>query len=125
MTNPIVLAFHPDGEIEYTRNKEFMPFDGMGVMQRVTEITKDPYANHYYIRWMRGPWMDCFHTRLIARHYFTPEELHDLEAEGKCPKFSPEHMRAYDPMRFESYEDAVLHEVACLNQMRRMGVSFK
>lgn len=124
MSNPIVLSFHPDGEIEYTRNSDFTPFDGRGDMRRVTDIRKEPYGAKYFIHWMLGPWTGCDHTRLIARNYFNPDDLIELERQGLCPKFSPEHMRSDERMLFDTYELAVAHEVAMLNEMRRRGVRF-
>lgn len=124
MTQPIVIAFHADGTIEYTRNPHFTPFGGQGIMERVSDIHKSPYGPYYYILWMLGPWKGCIHTRTIARNYFNPDDLKELESRGECPKFSPEHMRPEEPMSFDSYEAAVKHEIVMLNAMRHAGVKF-
>lgn len=115
-----VVSFHPDGTVEYTRSNLLTLFGGLGEMQRVTEIEKLPHANKFTIRWLRGPFAGAVHTRTIARNYLIPEEL-DIAG---CPRFSPEYMRADDPMEFDTYNDAVFHEIAMLNVMRKAGVKF-
>lgn len=124
MTSPIVLAFDTEGTVEYTRNASFVPYEGRGEMQRVTDIKKEPYGQRFYIHWMLGPWAGVDHTRTIARSYFNPDELLELTYQGLCPTFSPEYQFADAPMLFDSYEGAVKHEIVMLNAMRKAGVSF-
>jgi hypothetical protein len=119
--NTIIMVFHNDGTVEFTRNPKLYPFfDGRGDMQRISEIRKEEYGPKYYIEWLRGKWAGAKHTRTIARNYFTPDTILNSHAE----KFSPEHMLPGNPMLFDTYEDAVLHEVAMLNAMRLAGDTF-
>lgn len=108
MTNPIVLSFHPDGEIEYTRNSQFTPFEGRGEMQRVTDIRKEPDGNQFYIHWMLGPCAGVDHTYGMSIA---------VGVISTCPAVEL-------VMKFPTYEDAVNHEVAVLNAMRRKGIRF-
>lgn len=110
MTQPIVLAFDADGNVEYTRNSTFTPFDGRGDMQRVTDIRKRPDAPLYFIHWMLGPFAGQNHTYQMSHDYGLP-----LGYDGG------------DNSRiamFVSYEAAVAHEIKMLNAMRRAGVLF-
>lgn len=107
-STPLVFAFHPDGEIEYTRNSTFSPFDGRGEMERVTDIRKSPSGNEFYIHWMRGPNKGRDHTYGMSIAY---------GAVTTCPAVEL-------IMTFPSYELAVAHEVTVLNAMRRKGISF-
>lgn len=110
MTHPIVLSFSPTGNVEYTRNTAFQPFDGRGDMQRVTDIQKLSEQNLYYIHWMLGPLAGQNHTYGMSHEYGLP-----LGYEGG----DPEHTAL-----FLSYEAAVAHEIKMLNAMRKAGVTF-
>lgn len=115
MAQLMVIAFHDDGSIEYTRTKDLTLFGGSGTMQRVTDIQKAPAAPIYYIRWMLGPYADSLHTHDMAIEYLGLDELATLQA----PRIS--HSEA---MEFPSYEAAVQHEITMLNAMRKAGVRF-
>lgn len=105
---PIVLSFHPDGQVEYTRNSKFQPWDGRGKMQRVTDIRKLPDGKLFYIHWMQGLYAGRNHTygMSIAANVIST-----------CPSTEA-------VIYFSSYEAAVEHEVEVLNAMRRQGVKF-
>lgn len=108
MVQPIVLSFSPTGNVEYTRNTAFQPFDGRGDMQRVTDIQKRPDAPLYFIHWMLGPNAGRDHTYGMSTAYGVL---------STCPAVE-------QVMLFNSYEEAVAHEVTVLNAMRKAGVSF-
>lgn len=108
-----VLTFTPDGEIEYTRNTQFKPFGGAGVMKRVTDIQKLPDRDSYYIRWMLGPFAGSDHCHAFAWEY-------NVDTDGLLPVA----MSGLSTILFETYEAAVAHEVTVLNAMRKAGVIF-
>lgn len=112
MTNPVVLSFDADGNVEYTRNTMFQPFDGRGEMQRVTDIKKRKDCNLYFIHWMLGPFAGQDHTYLMDHEYGVhsgpPVIITSLTV----------------VVLFDSYEAAVTHEVKMLNAMRKAGVLF-
>lgn len=119
MPEPIIIAFHENGNIEYTRNSHFSPFSGKGEMQRVTDIKKSPYYEEYHIKWMLGPFAGADHSWNIVRSYFNPDERRAAGIE-----FSPENDRPWGVLKFRTYEDAVKHEIIMLNKMRQCGVTF-
>lgn len=117
-----VLAFHPDGEIEFTRNthlSEVLAPLGYASMERVSDIRQKAYTNKFYIQWLLGKWAGSPHTRNLCRNYFNPDNIPD-----SAPHFAPEYMNPLDPMLFATYEDAVAHEIDMLNAMRLKGETF-
>lgn len=113
---PVVLSFCPDGTVEYTRNTAFQPFQGEGVMQRVTDIKKLDGDNIYFIHWMQGPYAGFDHTKDMAERYVDISDLPAIQPTGTkgLGKF----------LYFETYQAAIDHEVAVLNAMRKEGVRF-
>lgn len=113
MHKTLTIAVHTDGTAEYTRNSEFTPFGGEGVMERVTDIQKYRHGNLFYIRWMLGPYADLAHCVSMAHDYGVPVP------------HRPQHDPAIsEVITFPTYEAAVEHEVAMLNAMRKKGVRF-
>lgn len=114
------ISVFPDGAMEYTRNPDLTEFfGGKGDMQRVTEISKMPYGNAYYIQWKLGPYAGQAHTRDFARTYLTPDEILETLPVLATPG-TPTHV----PLTFPTYEAAVAHEVQVLRAMRLAGVRF-
>ena len=113
MPNPIVLAVHPDATVEYTRNSDFVPFDGEGTMERVTDIAKFKHASLYYINWLMGPYAGMAHSVSMATNYGVP--IPPRPDNDNAPSAI---------ITFPTYEAAVEHEVAVLNAMRKAGVRF-
>ena len=116
MTNPIVIAFYEDGQIEYTRNSQFMPWGGRGEMVRVTDIRKQPSGSRFFIQWLIGPHAGEPHRYETSMQYGVDFEMPNFA-------FTPSNL-ARATMYFDSYEAAVAHEVAVLNAMRREGIKF-
>lgn len=106
----IVMVFTADGTVEFTRSpKLYEFFDGRGEMERISDIQKDLQHNGYYIRWLKGPNADRNHTYgmsialgLLGAVYHSVESV----------------------IMFDTYEEAVEHEVRVLNAMRKQGVLF-
>lgn len=114
MPSKIAIAFHADGTIEYTRTKALTLFGGSGTMQRVTDIKKVPTASLYYIYWMLGP--HTGHSANLEQH---KKYIGQAKPEV-CVKIDDNTGTFY----FNSYEDAVSHEIEMLNAMRKAGVRF-
>lgn len=113
MTQPIILAFHPDGDVEFTRTSKFTPFEGRGDMERVTDIRKFSESNLYYIDWLLGPYKGMAHTVSMAKNYNVPVPSR------------PDGDNAISAIiTFGTYEGAVQHEIQVLNAMRKAGVKF-
>lgn len=113
MTNPLVFAFHPDGHIEYTRTSRITLFGGRGSMERVTDIYKFRETSLYYICWLLGPYKRMAHTVSMAESYSVPVP----------PRPATDQIESA-VITFETYEEAVQHELQMLNAMRRAGVMF-
>lgn len=119
-----VIAVHADGQLEFTRNKELTGmFGGEGLMERVTDIQKLPTSNEYFIRWVLGPWKGRAHTYTMLRNYFNPDECVD-DLGIRNPGSMGDQCAVQTPLLFNSYEEAVTHEIAVLDRMRKMGVRF-
>jgi len=94
-------------------------FGDGGDMVRVSDIKKVSGQPYYYIYWVKGPFAGQNHTWNLARSCTanTPNL--------KLPRI-PTGLAALDDLvLFNSYEDAVTHEIAMLNAMRLKGVSFR
>jgi hypothetical protein len=123
MTQPIVVAVHDDGTVEYTRNSALNDFfGGRGDMVRVTDIQKEQLGPLYYIKWLLGPFAGKDHVRAYARQYLTPDEI--LETLPVKMPYDACNDQDWRRLTFPAYEAAVAHEVQVLNAMRRKGVRF-
>lgn len=116
MPKKIVLSFDADGTVEFTRTNALTLFGGGGVMERVTDIKKQPSGNHFYIQWLMGPHRGEPHRFGISMHYGVDFQMPNSDN-------VPDNL-ARATMFFDSYEAAVDHELTVLNAMRKAGVRF-
>lgn len=108
------ISFHPDGSVEFTRNRHLISIMGdRGIMERVSEIHKFRDEGSYYIRWLKGPYKDWAHSANMANDYGVPFP----------PRPSDQPICAI--LQFPTYEAAVEHEIAMLDAMRKAGVRFR
>jgi hypothetical protein len=112
-----VLAFDPDGTVEFTRHKNLDNFfGGAGTMKRVTDIKKLDNSSKFYIRWMLGPYAGKAHD--LEKHIGVFGGILDGHYGGSGVSDRT------GTLLFPSYEDAVDYEIKCLNHMRLAGVTF-
>lgn len=94
MTKLVVNCF-TDGIVETTLKDSFFPvkFLGPRVVKRMTDIKYHWFNQKFYIEWLEGP--------------------------NKGEVISNEHG---DTFLFDTYEEAVTHEIDVVNEMRLEGV---
>lgn len=119
-----VITVHGDGAMEFTRNRTLMDaFGHHGTMERVTEISKVPDEPLYYIKWLMGPFAATGHPADVRTGHHTLQTEWAIFKDRKVPDNASIDAET-GVLRFPSYEEAVAHEVECLNRMREFGVSF-
>ena len=106
---PIVVACNPDGSIEtLLRDKEFDTSQlGHREIGRVSEVLFDDLQQKFYIRWLRWP----FSGKIEGRH-----STQAVPPEDACS--------VRGVLFFDTYEDAVTHEINRVNGMLKEGISF-
>jgi hypothetical protein len=113
MAKPITLSFHDNGVVEWTRTPHFTPFNGEGEMQRVTDIGKKPDEAKYFITWKLGIFAGHEHCYGMAARFDNGSDV-GYSLSGNHD----------DTVLFNSYEEAVSHEIDMLNAMRKAGETF-
>lgn len=121
MTSKHVISVDAFGEVQHTLKDSVLKLPiGTRLVHRVSEIKHDYDTDHFVIRWLRGPYKATFihsglHYRQIAEELYV--SYTDAIQEVRTASFDP-------LLLFPTYEDAVAHEVACLNAMRLRGIRF-
>lgn len=108
----LVVKVYPDGGLQTLLKDKVFDTSKFGArdIKRITLIEFDKGSQKFYIVWLRGPHRGDFHTDSIHCQIF--EKSHD-------PR-----MASVDALLFDTYEDAVDHEIKCVNALRLKGVSF-
>jgi hypothetical protein len=84
-------------------------FAGRREIHRITLIEHDPDEQKFHIQWLAGPFKGQYHDNVIDASIF------DRPTEGDPLK----------DMLFDTYEEAVEHEIRCVNALRHKGENFK
>lgn len=107
-----VLNFLPDGTVQMTRTPDPL-LEGHIKMERVSDIKFSEHFQKHYIVWLMEPFKDKRHDFFMAEDYLGGEAIEDIE-------FDEDGL-----LLFNTYEDAVAHEVTMLNAMREAGIIFE
>jgi hypothetical protein len=110
----LVVTVHANGSLE-TLLKDGV-FDtrqfGDRKIERVSVIEHDESTQHFYIKWLKGPYAGMCHTFAMATKLLGASEWRHITTGGQTIA------------SFETYDDAVEHEIACVNALRLAGHSF-
>lgn len=110
----LVITFHHDGSVEtLLKDKVFdtRVFGGRKI-ERVSEILPTDDGQLFFVKWLRGPLANA-----------------SVEVPTVCSSVvrANHGISCYyngDTIFFETYEEAVDHEIACVNELRLSGYSF-
>jgi hypothetical protein len=97
-----VLVFNPDGSIEHTLKDSFLDTRGLGPrkIERLSSVEFDEARQKFFIKWLKGP----------------------LAGEIECVNYFG--LQTCVPWTFDTYEEAVEHEIKRVNALRLAGWSF-
>lgn len=103
-----VYSFTPDGAVHGLLNDKVLDtrIFGERSVERITLIEHHNGNQKFYIRWLKGPWAGCVHVAAIERDILYISQ------------------QAFGVVQFDTYEEAVQHEIKCVNELRRRGVDF-
>ena len=119
MTSKMVISCFPNGRAEHTlRDGKFNPFPGQRRhITRLSEIMFDNERQQFFVLWLRGPFAG--HP---ATWFNTVDNLFPLRA------FVGSIVTAYETwdcvLFFDTYEEAVAHEINIADALRQRGESF-
>lgn len=107
----IVVTCHPNGSVE-TLLTSVLDTRKLGHRQidRITIIEFDEVGQDFHIQWLKGPYAGHAHDTVM-----------DCNILKNSPLPRPS-QRAI--MVFDTYEEAVAHEIECVNALRLQGISF-
>lgn len=108
----LVVNFREDGTVEtLLKDSSFdtRMFGGAREIARITIIEFDPLVQRFYIQWLKGPYANCIHDDRMDE---------DILGDGRI--FLPEDTYAL----FDTYDEAVAHEIKCVNALRLKGIHF-
>jgi hypothetical protein len=105
----IVISAAPDGTLQTLRDKDMdlSTLGGTRTVVRITDILFDEEEQHFYIKWLKGPYKNL--------------------VESRHSTLAPESLAAYvhrGVLYFKTYEIAVQHEIARVNELRLSGATF-
>jgi hypothetical protein len=117
------IAVSPDGLLEFTRNTKLSavlaPL-GKTVMERVTDIKQHETGN-FYIHWLLGKFAGQGHT---YNNFIEYSDYFKISEKCLDALYSSMVGLEYEVMLFDTYENAVAHEIDMLAAMRRAGETF-
>jgi hypothetical protein len=110
----MVVSCLPDGSVQHLLKDSFLdPFPGQPrEIKRLTEVLPTTDGRHFYISWLLGPFAGKKHSNGIAHLILS------YASRNEAPPMNP------DTMLFDSYEEAVAHEIECVNSLRLKGITF-
>jgi hypothetical protein len=123
MTNKIVIAIDKDGRIETLLKDSVFDtrvFSDTRKIERLSEVIPTDDGQQFFIRWLKGP-------RSLKCLCMLTRPANQLAQE---PGFKGAADLGYEvteegqTMYFDTYEEAVAHEVATVNELRLQGHSF-
>lgn len=107
----IVINVSSTGAIETLLKEDVLDLSKFGVreVKRITIIEFDTAAQRFFIRWLAGPYAGAIHDASMDEHCLGDDFLGLSEDQYAT---------------FDTYADAVAHEIKCVNALRLKGVSF-
>ena len=113
MPSRLVFTIGATGSIEGLLKDKVLNTADMGdrKIERITMIEHDEGNQKFYIKWLTGPYAGRKHSLDMDQELFP------------VPGYYRETTSPYYHF-FDKYDDAVDHEIKCVNKLRERGVSF-